>query len=80
MGSEMCIRDSFTNVSSVVIRRNDSFIDVVSVDTSTYEDTSAVPGEPYSYVVRYRPGGVVTDVACSPATITIVDAAAAAAE
>ena len=69
----------FSNVSSVSIRRNGSFIDLSSAGTGTYEDTTAVPGVAYSYEVRSRPGGVLTDVACSPATITIVDSAAEAA-
>ena len=62
----------FTNVSILSIRRNGTFIDLSSAGTGTYEDTSAVPGVAYSYEVRSRPGGVVTDVACSPATITII--------
>jgi hypothetical protein len=61
----------FTNVSTVSIRRNGIFIDLSSAGTGTYEDTSAVPGVAYSYEVRSRPGGVATDVACSPATITV---------
>ena len=55
----------FTDVSVLVIRRNNTFIDLTSAGTGTYEDTSAVPGVAYSYVVRTRPGGVVTDLACT---------------
>ena len=55
----------FTNVTSVSIRRNDTFIDLGLPGTGTYEDTSAVPGMAYSYEVRSRPGGVLTDVALS---------------
>ena len=69
----------FTNVSSVSIRRNGTFIDFSSAGTGTYEDTSAVPGMAYSYEVRSRPGGVLTDVACTPETIIVVDVAAEAA-
>ena len=61
----------FTNVSEVSIRRNGSFIGLSSAGTGTYEDTTAVPGVVYSYVVRSRPDGVLTDVACTPETITI---------
>ena len=60
----------FTNVSILSIRRNGTFIDLSSAGTGTYEDTTAVPGVPYSYVVRSRPGGVVTDLACTPAAFT----------
>ena len=65
----------FTGVSTVSIRRNSTFIELSSAGTGTYEDTSAVPGLAYSYEVRYRPGGVLTDVACAPETIIVVDAA-----
>jgi len=61
----------FTNVSVVSIRRNGGFLDNSASGTGTYSDTSAVRGVAYSYVVRSRPDGVVNDVACSPATITI---------
>ena len=57
------------------ILRNGGWIVNDSFDTpgaGTYDDTSAVVGVAYSYVIRSRPGGgVVNDVACSPATITI---------
>ena len=60
----------FTNVSVVNIRRNGGWIVTNAAGTGTYSDTSAVRGVAYSYVVRSRPGGVVNDVVCSPATIT----------
>ena len=69
---------NFTNVSNVSIRRNDGFIDLGSAGTGIYSDTSALPGVAYFYEVRSRPGGVVTDVACTPETIIVVDAAAEA--
>ena len=67
----------FTNVPNVQFRRDDGLVDrwIGSglPGTGTFEDTFALlPGVSYSYVVRSRPGGVVTNVACSPATITIV--------
>ena len=65
----------FPDSSSVNILRNGSWIVTDTFDTpgaGTYEDPSAVPGVAYSYVLRSRPGGgVVNDVACSPATITL---------
>ena len=61
----------FTDVSNVQFRRNNGWIGSGLADAGTFDDTSAVPGVPYSYVIRSRPGGVVTDVACTPATITI---------
>ena len=61
----------FTNVSVVHILRNSLWVENDSPGTGTYNDTSAAPGVAYSYVIRSRPGGVVNDVACSPATITI---------
>jgi hypothetical protein len=57
-------------VDNVFLRRNGGFLATVAADLDTYTDTAAAPGD-YSYLVRWRPGGVVTDVACSPATITV---------
>ena len=65
----------FPNVSSVNILRNSRWIAndrSATPGTGTYDDTTAEVGVAYSYVIRSRPGGVVTDFACSPATITIV--------
>ena len=64
----------FPDASNVNILRNGSFLVNDSFDTpgaGTHDDTTAVAGVAYSYVIRSRPGGgVVNDVACSPATIT----------
>ena len=64
----------FPDASNVNILRNGSFLVNDSFDTpgaGTHDDTTAVVGVAYSYVIRSRPGGgVVNDVACSPATIT----------
>ena len=61
----------FANVADVNIRRNGSWLTTDSPGTGTHVDTSARAGVTYSYVVRWLPGGVRTDVACSPATIRI---------
>ena len=69
---------NFPNGTDVNILRNDRWV-VTLRDTTgagTYDDTSAVPGESLSYVVRTRPGGVVNNLVCSSETITIVDVAA----
>ena len=64
----------FPNVPNANIRRNDRWLVThtsVTPGTGTYEDTSAVPGVAYSYVIRSRPGGgVVNDVTCSPDPFT----------
>ena len=60
----------FTNVNNVQFRRNNGWIGSGLPGTGTYDDTSAVPGVPYLYEVRTRTGGVVTDLACTPATFT----------
>ena len=63
--------------ANVNILRNGSWVVTDSFDTpgaGTHDDTSAVSGVAYSYVARSRPsgpGGVVNDVVCNPATITI---------
>ena len=61
----------FNGVTVVNVRRNGSWIDNDGGGAGTYNDTSAQPGVAYSYLVRWRPGGVRTDVACTPTTITI---------
>jgi len=37
---------------------------------TSFTDTTATPGD-YSYVLRWRPDGVQTDVSCSPASVTV---------
>ena len=63
----------FTDVSRVQFRRNNRWIGSGLAGAGTFDDTAAVPGVPYSYVVRSRPDGVVTDLACTPETINIVE-------
>ncbi len=58
----------FTNVSSVQIRRDNSWLASGAPDTGSFTDTGAAPGS-YSYEVRWRPNGVVTDVACGSITV-----------
>ena len=57
-------------VNDLVIRRDGSFLESIDGDNDTYVDTSAQPGD-RSYIVRWRPNGVVTDVTCSPNPITV---------
>jgi len=61
---------SYSGSNVVNIRRNDKWIKTNVAGRGTYTDASAVRGVAYSYLVRTRPGGVVVDVACSPAIIT----------
>ena len=56
--------------TSVFIRRNGGYLDEGVAGSSSFTDTTAAPGD-YSYLVRWRPGGVLTDVDCTPATITV---------
>ena len=64
----------FTNVSNVQFRRddgiNDRWIGSGDPGAGDFDDTSAEPGVAYSYVVRSRPDGVLTDVDCSPDPFT----------
>ena len=60
----------FTNVPNVQFRRNNGWIASGLAGAGIFDDTSAVPGVAYSYVIRSRPGGVVTDLACTPAAYT----------
>ena len=58
-------------VNDVVIRRDGSFlIGGQPAGAASYTDTTAAPGD-HTYLVRWRPNGVVTDVTCTPATITV---------
>ena len=61
----------FTDAASVSIRRNGEFIGDGLAGTGTFEDTSALPGVAYSYLVRSNPVGVMNDVACSPFIIRL---------
>ena len=61
---------SYSGSNVVNIRRNDKWIKTNVAGRGTYTDASAVRGVAYSYLIRTRPGGVVVDVACSPAIIT----------
>ena len=56
--------------STVFVRRNGGFLSGTPAGTDTFTDTDAAPGD-YGYEIRWRPGGVLTDVACTPASITV---------
>ena len=77
-GQPELILDQFlaNGLSNLVIRRNESFLDLIEPDSTSYVDESAQPGT-HSYVVRWRPDGVRTDVACNPTSITIPNPAPA---
>ena len=59
------------NVSNYVVRESGSFITTV-VNGSTYTEVGAPAGD-YTYEIRIRPGGVLTDITCDPSPITVVD-------
>lgn len=58
------------NVTSVVVRRNGSFLANSNPGSGTFTDTAASPGD-HSYLIRWRVASVNTDVPCSPATINV---------
>ena len=60
---------SANDVDSVVIRRDGGWIANDVAGAGSYTD-SVAPGD-YSYLVRWRPDGVRTDVPCTPAPITV---------
>lgn len=61
------------NVSSVVLRRDGGFlVDGQPAGAASFTDTTAAPGD-HSYLVRWRPNGVVTDVPCSPEIVNVPD-------
>jgi len=57
-------------VNTVFVRRDGSWLANGAAGNSSYTDTTALPGD-HSYVIRWRPGGVATDVACTPDPITV---------
>ena len=57
------------NNSDLVVRRNNSWVATIDNDSTSFTHTSAPTGDS-SYVIRWRPDGVV-DVPCSPSPITV---------
>ena len=47
-----------------IIRRNDSWLTSLPVGSTSFTDTGAPDGA--TYLVRTRPGGVLTDIGCTP--------------
>ena len=61
--------NDFDHVSSVSIRRNDTFLSTAAPVNDFYVDTTETGGDTDGYVVRWRPNGTNVDVPCSiPAT------------
>jgi len=59
-------------VVNVFVRRDGKWLATMPVGTGSYTDSTAAPGD-HSYVIRWRPGGVRTDVPCTPDPITVPD-------
>ncbi len=57
-------------VDTVVVRRDGSYLANSAPGTASFTDSAAAPGD-YSYLLRWRPAGAVTDVPCTPASITV---------
>ena len=57
-------------VDTVVVRRDGRFLANAPADGANFTDDGAAPGD-HSYVIRWRPDGVRTDVACSPSPINV---------
>lgn len=64
--------DPNLNAGSISITRDGSLIDTIDQNSTSYVDTAAAPGA-RSYVVGWSPGGVATDVSCSPSSIVVPD-------
>ena len=60
-------------VDSLFVRRDGGFLATVPAGAASFTDIGAAPGE-HSYVVRWRPDGVRTDIPCSPSVITVPEA------
>ena len=57
-------------VDTVFLRRDAGFLSNIPANAGSFTDTTATPGD-YSYLIRWRLDGVVTDVPCTPASITV---------
>ncbi len=57
-------------VTNVNIRRDGSWLATAPAGNGSYTDSTAAPGD-YTYVVRWRPDGVNTDITCTPDPITV---------
>ena len=56
-------------MSNYVVREGGSFITTV-VNGSTYTEVGAPAGD-YNYELRVRPGGVLTDITCTPSPLVV---------
>lgn len=57
-------------VNTVVVRRDGTYLADAQAGSGTFTDVTAAPGD-HSYVIRWRPGGVVTDIGCTPDPINV---------
>ncbi|NNC81849.1 MAG: hypothetical protein HKN94_17035 [Acidimicrobiales bacterium] len=57
-------------VSTIFVRRDGKWLATVAAGDGTYTDGSAAVGD-HSYLVRWRPGGVTTNVPCTPDPVTV---------
>lgn len=55
---------------SVFVRRDGGFLASTPPGSGVFVDETAAPGE-RSYLLRWRPDGVVTDVECTPEVVTV---------
>ncbi|MGI9604864.1 MAG: hypothetical protein ACR2P0_01875 [Acidimicrobiales bacterium] len=60
--------------TTVFLRRDGTWMANGSAPSGTYADDTAQPGD-HSYLVRWRPSGVVTDVPCTPDPINVPEPA-----
>jgi len=58
------------DVTTIFVRRDGKWLANAPAGDGTYTDTSAAPGD-HSYLIRWRPGGVTTNVPCTPDPINI---------
>ncbi len=54
--------------STVAVRRDGAWVTNAPSGTASYVDNAAAPG-PHTYVVRWRPDGVRTDIPCGSVTV-----------
>ena len=68
-GDPVLTWNQVNNVSNYVVREGGSFITTV-VNGSTYTEVGAPAGD-YNYELRVRPGGVLTDITCTPSPLVV---------
>ncbi len=73
-GDPVLTYSGFDGPATVFVRVDGGFLAGTPGGSGTFTDTTASDG-PHSYLIRWRPNGVVNDITCNPSPITVGGAA-----